>query len=410
MARVIFVNRFYWPDETATGQLLTDLAESLARRGHEVQIIASRPRGFSQSSPFVHHGVRVSHVGSARSGGGGVASKTLDFGTFLFGATWSLFRHVRRDTTVVAMTDPPLMAIAAWVVARLRGARLVHWVQDIYPELAIELAGQRWLRVAQPLRDRAWRAATHCVTLGEDMAGQLRRSGVPADRIEIVPNWAPVAIVPPEAREIDWLRAAWGLAEKFVVGYSGNLGRVHDLAPVIDVATALRGRVDIAFVFVGGGAQRMALEKTARERKLANVRFLPPQSRAILAAALAVPDVHFVTLRPGCAPLVFPSKLYGIAAVGRPVIFVGPPNCDVARTVAGAGFGRVFARDQTAEMADAIAQLAGDPGERALLGNAAARFAEKYGWEHAARAWHALLEPAEGSPHAARARIQTTSP
>src|SRR4051812_29779531 len=117
MARVIFVNRFYWPDETATGQLLTDLAEALARRGHEVTAIASRPPGIHEADT-TRNGVRIVHVGSSRLRSGSVLRKAVVFGIFFGGACCSLFRGARRDTIVAEMPDPPLIGIGAWLVTR----------------------------------------------------------------------------------------------------------------------------------------------------------------------------------------------------------------------------------------------------------------------------------------------------
>src|SRR4051794_17745940 len=121
MARVLFVNRFYWPDEPATGQLLTDLAEGLANRGHEVTVIASRP--VKDPARTEHNGVAIVHVGSTRRDGAGAVSKALDWATFLLGAFWKIWRHADRNMVVVAMTDPPLLAVAAWIAVRIRAAR-----------------------------------------------------------------------------------------------------------------------------------------------------------------------------------------------------------------------------------------------------------------------------------------------
>src|SRR5207237_1247771 len=151
-----------------------------------------------------------------------------------------------------------------------------------------------------------------CVTLGSDMAAVLADAGVAVKKISLAPNWAPAGLAPASANAAAALRDEWGLREKFVVAYSGNLGRVHDLDPVLDLADALRADARIAFVFVGSGAQRAALEAAATRRGLANVHFRPPQPRARLAESLAVGDVHLVTLRPDCARYVFPSKLYGV--------------------------------------------------------------------------------------------------
>lgn len=360
--RLLFLNRVYWPEEPATAQLLTDLAEALAARGHHVTVLTRRPREPAARTEQ-RHGVRIVRLRTTRLAQAGVIGKALDYLTFLFAVSRALRREVTRDTTVIAMTDPPLLAIVAARAKAARGGRLIHWVQDIYPELAVELSGQRSLNFLRRPRDRAWRSADACVTLGADMAGVLRAAGVSDRRIHVVPNAAPAGLQPQPPAAGQELRAAWGLLGRFVVQYSGNLGRVHDLAVVLQVAELLRGRPEIVFLFVGAGARRAPLEAEARRRNLANVRFMPPQPRAKLAASLAVGDVHLVTLRPGCEQLVFPSKLAGIFAAGRGVIFIGPPQCEVARQVRASGAGLVFSAAQPAAIAASIETLARSPHE-----------------------------------------------
>jgi len=397
MARLIFVNRFYWPDETATGQLLTDLAEALAARGHDVTVVTSRPRQLPGDFSPDRNGVRIAHVGSTRADRGRLFGKMIDFATFYAGTLRQLLQQTRPGTLVVAMTDPPLIGIGAWLVAALRRARLVHWVQDIYPELAMSLTGHSWLRLLRPARNVSWRRAAACVTLGEDMAARLAAAGVRSDQRAVIPNWAPHGVYPPAVSDAWAMRAAWGLADKFIVAYSGNLGRVHDLDAVLELATALRERPDIALAIIGGGAQRERLKATAAARGLSNVHFLPAQPRAQLSASLAAADLHLVTLKPGCEDLVFPSKLYGIVAVGRPVIFVGPPECDVARCITQNGFGVVASRDELSVLATAIQRLSSDANERSQLAEAAARFADDHTLAAAMNRWVELIAQVEGS-------------
>lgn len=399
--RVIFLNRFYWPDEPATAQLLTDLAEALAARGDEVVVITSHPGGLEIPSDAVHRGVRILRVRGTRwAKRFGLVGKAVDLATFFLGALWRLLVVARRNDAVVALTDPPLLGVGAWWVAGFRGARLFHWAQDIYPEVAVALTGHRWLNVLRPLRNLAWRRATRSVTLGTDMAGVLTSAGVAPQKISLAPNWAPAGLSPQPPHAADALRAEWGLAGKFLVAYSGNLGRVHDLEPVLAVAEALRSEPGIAFVFIGGGAQRAALEATARRLGLPNVHFRPPQPRARLLAALALGDVHLVTLLPGCERYVYPSKLVGVAAVGRPVIFIGPRECEIARLVVAPGqdFGRAFEHTETAAIAAELRALSINSAECARLATGALQFARAVGGaEAAASHWHAwLAEPARG--------------
>jgi len=388
--RVFFVNRFYWPDEPATAQLLTDLASALAAGGQAVTVIASHSADAATPRRETHNGVVIERVRTTQLGRRSLAGRALDFATFYPGAVCRLLRLARRGDVVVALTDPPFIGIFCWLAARVRGARIVHWVQDIYPEIAAELTGQRWLLVLRPLRNLAWRRADACVVVGADMARSVTAAGIGAAKTVVAANWAPAGLAPPSADDMAALRAEWGLGEKFVVAYSGNLGRVHYLDPLLEVAAALRADPDFIFIFIGNGARRTALEATAKTRALANVRFFPPQPRHRLAATLGVAEVHFVTLQPGADRWVFPSKLYGIAAVGRPVIFVGSRDCELARLVAGQGFGAAFAGDDTASIVATLRLLRADPIHREAMGSAALDFAAG-GAAAAVKIWTKLL-------------------
>lgn len=390
--KVVFLNRFYWPEEPATAQLLTDLAEGLAAGGTEVTVITSRELAGGTPPREVRRGVQILRALGSRCTGRIPGGKALDFAMFWLTGTWRLLWVVRPGDIVVAMTDPPLAGLGASLVACLRRARLVHWVQDIYPELAMELAGQTWLRFLRPWRNLSWRRADRCVTLGTEMGAVLQSAGVPPGRIEIIPNWAPASLAPPSASDVTARRSSWGLEGKFVVAYSGNLGRVHDLTPVLALADALRAATDIVFLFIGGGPLRDQIEAEALHRGLQNVHFRPAQPRQQLAVSLSVADAHLVTLKPGCEHFVFPSKFYGILAVRRPMIFIGPRTSELARTIAARGLGLVAERDEIGALAAGIQQLVGEPARRTQIDAALARFAREAGSVDSARArWRKLL-------------------
>jgi glycosyltransferase involved in cell wall biosynthesis len=406
--RLLFVNRFYWPETPATGQLLADLAEGLAARGFEVEIVTSLPP--TASARETHRGVSIRRVrGTWLAARAGALGKAADFASFLLGAIWQTWRRADRQTIVVALTDPPLLGVLLGIAARARGARMVHWVQDIYPEIAIVLANAGLLRALIPLRDHAWRDAELCITLGSDMAARLRDAGVAASRVVIVPNWSLANTHAAPPGDIASLRAAWALKDKFVVLYSGNLGRVHDLEPILDLAAALDDDPRFAIVFIGDGAQRSSLEATANEKRLRNVSFHPPQARARLATTLALADAHLVTLRADCAELVFPSKLYGAAAAARPVVFVGPDRCEVARIVKEAGLGLTATRDAMPVLAAELRVLAGDPARRERHAAAAAAFAARHNHEAAIARWIAALGGLQASSTPAARTVSVSS-
>lgn len=384
-SRIIFVNRFYWPDEPATGQLLTDLAEELANRGHAVFVIASGDK--SRPMDEVRAGVVIRRVRRADGKGRNIWSKLTAWTGFIASACWELGRILRAGDRLVLMTDPPLLPLLAGPIARRRGATVFHWVQDVYPELPERLLGLRGLGFLRRLRDREWRRADAIAVLGSDMAALVQSHGVARERLHVLPNWAPRGLEPATAAQIERRRRDWGLDGMFVLAYSGNFGRVHALEPILELAAALHDDPAFVILFIGGGAQKTRLEKAVRQRRLENVRFEPPQPRAELAVTLGAADVHFVTLHERCADLVFPSKYYGIIAVGRPLLYIGPANCELAQIITSHGIGGVFAPADAAAMSALLRTWRQHPELARIIG-------------HRARALHELA----GGPTAAANR------
>jgi len=421
MSRLIFVNRFYWPEEPATSQLLADLAQAFASetgqenspRQNEQPPERKRNDGAQSTSPEVlilasrrgdlprretHQNVRIARIGLARRDTPSLLSRALDLACFLLATLLHLARHTRRGDTVILLTDPPLIGLFATPLLRLRRVRIIHWVQDIYPEIAAELSGQRWLRALRPLRDWSWRKAHATITLGPDMAAVLSAAHVAPERIHTIPNWPLPELHEASPAELAALKSTWPaeLADKFIVLYSGNLGRVHDLPPILEIAAALRDTAPhIAIVFVGHGAQQASLRIAAHARSLTNIHFLPPAPRAQLSASLCAGDLHLVTLKPGCEHYVLPSKLYGITAVARPLLFIGPRTCALFKEVIDTGIGLSFARDETVAAANAIRALADSPEQRQHLQAATRTFSPTHTFATSLHSWRKLLSESE---------------
>ncbi len=394
-APIVFANRVYWPDEQATAQLLTDLAEGLAARGWPVTVLTARIPTRTESE--VHNGVTVRRLGPARGRASNLVTKAAGYLRFAGALRRELPEVLPAARCLVALTDPPFLGPLAAAAVRRRRVPLVHLIQDIHPEVAIAVTGNPLLRMLGApwirWRDRAWREADQCVTISRDMAGLVRERGVADHRTRIIRVWAPgnesLRPVPPEDNA---LRRTWGFDGKYVVAYSGNLGRVHALEPLVTAAAMLRDLPDLVIAFIGDGPRRAALESEVARRGVPNVRFLPAQPRDRLAESLSVGDVHLVTLRSGCERCVFPSKLYGVLAVGRPVVFVGPPRCELAAAVQQHHAGLTAPDNDPAAIAGAIRSLAADPARRAEQGRAAlAWHRETGGLSASLDAWERLL-------------------
>ena len=400
--KTVFVNRFFWPDHSATSQLMTDLAFALSLNGKRVSVITSRQH---YDEPLAElpsretaEGVTVYRVWTSHYGRHGLPGRAFDYLTFYVSALWRLWRTLSRGDIVVAMTDPPLICIPAAVVASLRGARLIIWHQDVFPEIACVLGVRgmrgRFAQRLTKLRNASVRRAAANVVLSRNMAQRLIDQGSPVETIRIIPNWSDGTTVYPTSRKANPLRAAWGLNGRFVVGYSGNMGRVHEFATLIEAAERLREAPQIVFLFIGDGYHRGWIEEEARKRGLNNIVFRPYQPRERLIDSLGVPDVHVISLRSEMEGLVFPSKLYGILAAGRPPVFIGAAQGDVAQIVRTERCGLVFDEGNARGVAEGLLQLQRDPERRQAMGNRArALFERHYDIETALTSWCQVLTP-----------------
>lgn len=397
--KIVFVNRYFHPDRSATSQMLSDLAFGLARRGFAIHVVCSRQR-YDEARARLEprecvHGVTVHRVWSTRFGRERLIGRAVDYASFYASSTLQLLRLVAGGDTLVALTDPPLISLPAAWVAALKRARLVNWLHDVFPEVATLLGANPLPAWADALlrrwRDRSLRAAAANVVLGLRMHELLARRGVPGGKLHVIENWA-ASEAARDTGAPSSLRARLGLGGKFVVGYSGNLGRAHDFATVLEAASLLRPDPDVAFLMIGGGAGMTALKAAVRERGLDNFSFLPLQPREALDDALRAADVHWLSLAPALEGLIVPSKLYGILAAGRAVIFIGDPEGEVARIIGPAAAGVAVPVGQAAELARLIAALKADPPGCARLAQGAQRlYHERYAGSRSLERWTELL-------------------
>ena len=398
-SRIIFVNRFFYPDISATSQILSDLAFQLAAGGEQIHIVTSRLRYDDSTAVLAAHeivnGVAIHRVWTSRFGRGNLFGRLADYLTFYVSAPLKILALASRGGVVVAKTDPPIISVPIMVVARLRGAKLVNWLQDLFPEVAgalgMKLGGGAGMGMLTWLRDRSLRAAAANVVLGSRMAA-IVTAHAPQSRVRVVANWSPAADIAPLPRSANPLAAQWQMTDRFIIGYSGNLGRAHELGILLDAAERLRHRLDIVFLIIGGGNQKESLQQDAIRRGLVNVLFKPYQPKDQLKFSLTLPDVHLVSLKPSLEGLIVPSKFYSSIAAGRAVLFIGDADGEIARVVARGGCGVTVGPDDARGLANAIELLRDEPGACSSMGvSARAMFDAEFSQEIAIGKWRAVL-------------------
>jgi glycosyltransferase involved in cell wall biosynthesis len=393
--KVIFFNRFFFPDESATAQIVSDLAFHLAAKGHEVHAVTSR-NGPGQSPLETIRGLTIHRVATALAEPHSLARRGMAYLDYYVGARKAARRLVAPNDVVIVKTDPPLLSAAVGHLAKRRGARVVVWLQDVFPEVAHEYGipgmGGWGGAVLRRIRDSSLVIADRVVVIGDRMAQRIAKTGVPAERLEVIHNWADGTAIKPIAHEGNPLRREWGLDGVFVVGYSGNLGRVHEFDTMLGAASLLRDDPGIRFLIVGRGPRHAEVRVRVSHDALDNVRFEPHQDRELLAQSLGAADVQLSVLRPEFEGLVHPSKLYGIMASGRPTIFVGDPAGETAQILAASQAGLSVRSGDAKGLAAAIISLREGDMERKRMGMAARRaFDARFSMSIALEKWRKVV-------------------
>lgn len=380
--KILFVNRFFYPDESATSILLTDLAFHLAEQDRDVVVLCGRSNYTADHSRLAGRetvrGVTIHRIASLPIDNKSLIGRGLNFLLFHLLGFFAAQRLVKKGDILVCLTDPPLSIVPMAWAARLRGAKLIHWVQDAFPETAATLGflspGGVPYRLLKALRDRALRSSDTVVAIGNKMRIYLETLGVARAAITVIPNWTDDHALTPLGDEPNMLRREWGFAdEDFVVGYSGNLGRAHDIDTMLDAAAILneRGADHIRFLFIGGGAKTTQVEqaKAALPQGRIVTRGYAPASQ--LRHSLSLPDIHWISLLPELEGHIVPSKFYGIAAVARPIMFIGASAGELGHLIHEHGCGTVIAPSDGAAVANFLIEMQSSPQDAAKMGECA---------------------------------------
>jgi len=352
--RVLVLNQYYRPGVEATAQLLAELCEALTDE-FDVTVVTGMVPGVTEQGRSELNGVKVVRVGSTAFDRSKLSLRALNYLTYLVLSAAAGLRAPRPDV-VMCMTDPPVIADVALLVAKRFRAPLVVVTQDVFPEVAVALKrlDNRALVLALRLATRVYlERADRVVAIGERMRERLEEKGAERDRVVVIPNWVNVDDLVPQARDNPWAREH-GLDDKFVVMHSGNIGHAQDLDSLIRAATFLRELENLRIVLIGGGARREELKALARLLQVDNVVFMGYQPRESLADSLSSADVHVVGLARGLAGFVVPSRLYGVLAVGRPVIAAAEDSSETATVVRSADCGVVVPPGRPELLARAI--------------------------------------------------------
>jgi putative colanic acid biosynthesis glycosyltransferase WcaI len=353
--RLLVFNQYYWPGVEATAQLLTELCEALADDA-EIKVVTGVLHGHEEEPRrVVHNGVEIVRVLSTSFERSRILARASNYVSYLSSALIRGLGGARPDV-VLCMTDPPVVADVALLVARRYRAPLVVISQDVFPEIAIQLKrleNPLLMGVLRGLVSAYLRRADRIVAIGETMRRRLEAKGARADRVHVIPNWVDTHRLRPLGKDTQWAHER-GFVDRFVVMHSGNVGHAQDLDSLVRSATFLRDLDNLVIPIIGTGARHAELIALAERLDVEQVVFLYYQNRNVLPQSLSSADVHVVGLAPGLAGYVVPSRVYGILAVGRPVIAAADADSETTRVVTEVGCGVVVPPGRPELLARAI--------------------------------------------------------
>lgn len=386
--KLVVLTPHFAPDLAPTGAVVTRLVEELAARGHHIEVITSLPW-------YRHHKIDPGYEGKL------VRTEDTPWGRIMrlhpfptsdksdimrraasfvgFTALAAAKGRSGDDVDGVIAVSPPLtLGLAGHAIARARGAAYVFNIQDVFPDVAIELGYLRnplLIKMARALERRCYRAADAITVLSDDLRDNIVGRVSDPSKVRVIPNFVDTDFITPLETENGY-RREHGLEHKTVVMYAGNVGLSQPLDLVIAAAVALRDDPKLAFVINGTGAARAALE--AQARGLANVVFVDTQPLERLPELLAAGDIHLVPLKRGLARSSVPSKTFSILAAGRPFVASVDPGSEIAAIAERSGAGIAVPPDDAEAFTKAIRHLADSADARREMGARARAFVESW--------------------------------
>ena len=367
-ARILLINQYYPPDTAATGQLLDDLATKLIADGHSVDVICSQGRYDGGSNSDLSHNphLTIHRLPATRFARSSTFGKLIDYTTFQLLATRKA-KQLPRVDVCLSMTTPPYIGRIGQLLKQRNQTRHILWVMDLYPAIMVavdQIKENGWLHnklktQTQQLLD----AADEVISCGEAMTAHLKT--LTQTNITTVHNWSPAEPISTQVPVAD---------TPLTLMYSGNPGRAHDLSTLLEELSSDTHSHPIQLRIACSKHAADDIRNSTPAHQLSGVQFTPLVSREELATHLANAHIHLVTQRPETEGLVVPSKIYGILAVGRPVLFIGPPECEVATLIRTANCGLIVEPGNRDELNDALSRLATDTAMRQQFGENARQY------------------------------------
>ena len=387
MKRIWIVSELFYPEETSTAYILTKIAEALSRK-FDVNVICG-PTSYSQTSTLKKTEsnidiprLKVYRVSETSLDKNKLTTRIIRFLTLSFKLSAKLYKSVQKGEPVLIVTNPAPILLIMPLIKRLKKFPLYILVHDVFPENTIPaniISSTKSLsyRILKYFFDSAYRKSDKLIVLGRDMQDVIQKKlgkNKNHTQVTIIENWAQTGIVFPQGKSLELLISS----PKIDIQYAGNVGRVQGLQEFLEIFHAARNS-DIRLSIWGEGAVKKDLEKYVKVNSVENVIFWRSYSREEQNIVLNNCDLAIVTLADGMYGLGVPSKSYNIMAAGKPILFIGDLNSEIAIMIKQYEIGYCFDPKEVNEILSFLVSLH-ETSRKDLIekGIKARKVAEKY--------------------------------
>lgn len=397
MRKFFFVTQVFYPDETATASVFTDLTVKLAEYNDiDVEVWCAQPSYLTterQPRHTEYKNVKIRNLPGTNFQKENLAGRLVNYFTFTLSLFFSLL-FSKDKSPIFTVTNPPFLGAIVLLVSKLKGRKYIYIIHDIYPDgiIKINKLSERSIiaKIWSRLNKSILKNAEKVVVLGRDMAEAIKQIES-SSKVEYIPNGNNEELFSPVKFETNPFVIANGLTDKFVVQYSGNMGIWHDIKPLGSVAKKLENK-NIHFVFIGAGIRKKELFEVWENQVPGNTFLFPYQPKSTIGQTLTACHAAIITLREGLEGMAVPSKLYGILAAGVPILGMVPENSEIARVIREENCGYVIKPCDEEMMIKAILELRDNPEKQKLMGqNSRKAFEEKYTTQKIAQKYYQLI-------------------
>lgn len=385
MAKTWFVSEYYYPVVVTTGYYVTEIAEYLAAKGLNVGVITSNNTYFVSdvSSNLVeeqYHGVNIYRKVHKQINKDDNKKRVLRLLSLSFSFLWMSIRRIKKGDQVIVLTNPAFFLLFMPLVRVITGCKYHFLVHDIFPENLASLGkvNQRGIfyRLLKSIFDMSYSKADSLISIGRDMSAVLKSKTKGKTSIGLITNWADVDEVVPAAKEAtETYKKIKDFAEGHVLfQFAGNLGKAQGLDNVMDAISKVKSD-EARFLFVGAGAKLDDVNRFAdqNDKTVSLGLVIRAQQNDFLNAC----DIGIVTLADGMYGLGVPSKSYNIMATGRPILYIGEEDSEIALCVKKYDIGWVVRPNDPDALAEKIEAILKERDSLSKKGMKARRIAEE---------------------------------